>query len=199
MPNIVADFPASPPPPADGKLKLHNTLARNVKIISFLFFLLSKAHCPTRFKAHSGSSIQRESIRSSDKQGPCLRFCTFKHIWSYCDHLCWKKTQISDEEKHEVFKGKPMGLCEVFLQTGNAETERNKQTRKKVGLVKRFIWNGGWTLWEKQHANKRQEHLNTHGRWIWETVFLHADTWQHPGKSHGDRHTRMLTAALSVI
>lgn len=31
--------PHSPPPPADGKLKLHNAPVRNVKIISLLFFL----------------------------------------------------------------------------------------------------------------------------------------------------------------
>jgi hypothetical protein len=51
MPNIVADFPAhSPPPPADGKLKLHNTFARNVTIISLLFFLISKSHCSIKDK-----------------------------------------------------------------------------------------------------------------------------------------------------
>lgn len=136
MPNIVADFPASPPPPADGKLKLHNTLARNVKIISFLFFLLSKAHCPTRFKAYSGSSIQREGIRSSDKQGPCLRFCTFKHIWSYCERLCWKKTQISDEENMKSSRENLWGCVRSFYRQEMLKQRETNKPEKRLDLLK---------------------------------------------------------------
>lgn len=82
---------------------------------------------------------------------------------------------------------------------GEKRLKREEQTNKKVGLLKRLIWNGGWTLREKHPTYKRQEHLNIDGRWIQETVFLHADTWQHIGKSDGDIRTRKHTAALFVI
>lgn len=52
---------------------------------------------------------------------------------------------------------------------------------------------------EASKRNKRQECWNLDSSWIQETVFLHADTWQHTRRVHRDASTRMLTAALFVI
>lgn len=55
-----------------GNWRLHNTLARKVKIISLLFLLKSKFHCPTKFKGHRIHYSERRDQRSSDKHGQAV-------------------------------------------------------------------------------------------------------------------------------
>lgn len=153
MPNIVADFPASPPPPADGKLKLHNTLATNVTIISLLFSFLAKSPVQPSPKplqilypgswSQMGQSINKAPTSESLQLKRCEIICyTHTHLKS------WRQKAWSFQED---FGETCVAACIFLLRR---EAKKTREIWGKIGLIQALASDARWTLWRSIRETK---------------------------------------------